>query len=154
MKILFMRIILTIISFYAALCYASIKQNIFFENEIRVKDNQDFILSTSVYCNNFFVESNQESNNFLMKSKYFNKKNCKIIINGIIYYDYNSCSQYILSPKKEELEISFNERKNNELKEYSYFDDQNNQKSILVLANKDQFHKIKLKLYSYFNSLQ
>ncbi|KAB8041046.1 hypothetical protein GCL60_03670 [Silvanigrella paludirubra] len=153
MKILFMRIILTIILFYAGLCHASIKQNISFQNEIRVKENKDFILSTSVYCNNFFVESNQEYNNFLMKSKYFDKKNCKIIINGIIYYDYHSCSQYILSPKKEELEISFNERKNNKLKEYSYFDDQNNLKSILVLANIDQFHKIKLKLYSCLNSL-
>lgn len=153
MKILFMRMILTIVSLYAGLCNASIKQNIYFQNEIKVKNNQDFILSTSVYCNNFFVESNQEYNNFLMKSKYFNKKNCKIIINGIIYYDYHSCSQYILSPKKEELEILFNERNNNKLKEYSYFDEQNNQKSILVLANINQFHKIKLKLFSCFNSL-
>lgn len=148
-----MRMILTIISLYAGLCNASIKQNIYFQNEIKVKNNQDFILSTSLYCNNFFVESNQEYNNFLMKSKYFNKKNCKIIINGIIYYDYHSCLQYILSPKKEELEILFNERNNNKLKEYSYFDDQNNQKSIFVLANINQFHKIKLKLFSCFNSL-
>ncbi|MBX9839034.1 hypothetical protein [Silvanigrella sp.] len=153
MKKLFMRRILIITSFSAGLCHASIKQNIPTQYEIRVNENQDFILSTSVYCNDSFVESNQVTNNFLMSSKYSNKKECKIIINGIIYYDYHSCSPHILSPKKEELEFSFNDKNNNKLKEYSYFDDQNNQKSIIVYANIDEFHKIKLKLYSCFKKL-